>query len=85
MLLSINPVCQATVILQKFLLQHEQEKNISVTLYYGCMLREMLRKETRAVKLVFLQWVKEVTTDGADVARQPTDIQYWFTAFSNRR
>lgn len=42
---------------------------------------EMLRKEIRAVKLVFLQWVKEVTTDGADVVRQPTDIQYWFMTF----
>lgn len=38
--------------------------------------REMLRKEIRAVKLGFLQRVKEVTTDGADAARQPTDIQY---------
>lgn len=41
----------------------------------------MLRKEIRAVKLVFLQRVKEVTTDGADAARQPTDIQYWFITF----
>lgn len=41
----------------------------------------MLRKEIRAVKLVFLQRVKEVTTDRADAARQPTDIQYWFTTF----
>lgn len=38
--------------------------------------KEMLRKETRAVKLVFLKSVKEVTTDGADAARQPTDTQY---------
>lgn len=38
--------------------------------------REMLRKEIRAVKLGFLQRVREVTTDGADAARQPTDIQY---------
>lgn len=38
--------------------------------------REMLRKEIRAVKLVLVQRVKEVTTDGADAARQPTDIQY---------
>lgn len=36
----------------------------------------ILQKETRAVKLVFLQRVIEVTTDGADVARQPTDTQY---------
>ena len=43
--------------------------------------REMLRKETRAVKLVFLQRVKEVTTDRADRARQPTDTQYWFITF----
>lgn len=49
-------------------------KSISVTLYNGCMLGKMLRKEIRAVKLVFLQRVKEVTTDGADAARQPTDI-----------
>lgn len=41
----------------------------------------MLRKEIRAVKLVFLQGVKEVTTDGADVARQSPDIQYWFMTF----
>ncbi len=41
----------------------------------------MLRKEIRAVKLVFLQRVKEVTTDRADAARQPTDIQYWFIMF----
>lgn len=38
--------------------------------------KEMLRKEIRAVKLVFLQRVKEVTTDGADAARLLTDIQY---------
>ena len=37
---------------------------------------KMLHKEIGAVKLVFLQWVREVTTDGADVVRQPTDIQY---------
>lgn len=36
----------------------------------------ILQKETRAVKLVFLQRVMEVTTDGADAARQPTDTQY---------
>lgn len=36
----------------------------------------ILQKETRAVKLVFLQRVIEVTTDGADAARQPTDTQY---------
>lgn len=41
----------------------------------------MLHKEIRAVKLVFLQRVKEVTTDRADAARQPTDIQYWFITF----
>lgn len=42
---------------------------------------DVLHKETRAVKLVFLQTVKEVTTDGADAARRPTDTQYWFIAF----
>lgn len=41
----------------------------------------ILQKETRAVKLVFLQRVMEVTTDGADAARQPTDTQYWFITF----
>lgn len=33
------------------------------------------------MKLVFLQRVMEVTTDGADAARQPTDTQYWFITF----
>lgn len=41
----------------------------------------ILQKETRAVKLVFLQSVMEVTTDGADAARQATDTQYWFITF----
>lgn len=41
----------------------------------------ILQKETRAVKLVFLQGVMEVTTDGADAAGQPTDTQYWFITF----
>lgn len=44
-------------------------------------IQEMLHKEIRAVKLVFLQRVREVTTDGADAAQQPTAIQYWFTTF----
>lgn len=41
----------------------------------------ILQKETRAVNRVFLQRVMEVTTDGADAARQPTDTQYWFIPF----
>ena len=53
--------------------QHAQEKPLSHPI--PCLyVREMLRKEIRAVKLVFLHRVKEVTTDGADAARQPTDI-----------
>lgn len=59
-------------------------RSISLTQYYSCMFWDILHKETRAVKLVFLQRVKEVTTDGADAARQPTDIQYWFIAFFSR-
>lgn len=59
-------------------------RSISLTQCYSCMFWDILHKETRAVKLVFLQRVKEVTTDGADAARQPTDIQYWFIAFFAR-
>lgn len=48
-----------------------REKYFSHPMLWLCV-RDILHKETRAVKLVFLQRVKEVTTDGADAARQPT-------------
>lgn len=51
-------------------------RGISGSRCYSFTFRDVLHKETRAVKLVFLQTVKEVTTDGADAARQPTDTQY---------
>lgn len=45
-----------------FELQHGQEKYFPhPTLWF--YVKDMLRKEIRTVKLVFLQWVKEVTTD----------------------
>lgn len=51
-------------------------RGISGSRCYSCAFGDVLHKETRAVKLVFLQTVKEVTTDGADAARRPTDTQY---------
>lgn len=56
--------------------QYSQKKKKNCHTILWLYVREMLRKEIRAVKLVFLQRVKEVTTDGADAVRQPTDIQY---------
>lgn len=51
-------------------------RGISGSPCYSRAFRDVLHKETRAVKLVFLQTVKEVTTDGADAARRATDTQY---------
>lgn len=50
----------------------QSEYRLGYTMYVS----NMLRKEIRAVKLVFLQQVKEVTTDGAHIVRHLTDTQY---------
>lgn len=49
-------------------------RNISATLYHG--VKRNVAQGNKSCETLFPHRAKEVTTDGADVVRQLTDIQY---------